>query len=30
MEGASAGGFGSEALLLDSLREADGYDVEGD
>ncbi len=25
-----AGGFGSEALLLDSLREADGYDVEGD
>ena len=25
-----AGGFGSDALLLDSLREADGYDVEGD
>ena len=25
-----AGSFGSEALLLDSLREADGYDVEGD
>ena len=24
------GGFGSDALLLDSLREADGYDVEGD
>jgi hypothetical protein len=26
----SMGGFGSDALLLDSLREADGYDVEGD
>ncbi len=25
-----AGGFGSEALLLESLREADWYDVEGD
>jgi hypothetical protein len=25
-----AGGFGSDALLLDSLREADGYDGEGD
>ena len=25
-----AGGYGSDALLLDSLREADGYDGEGD